>query len=153
MTSYRTTKDVICAKNVRWFRSTYIVQNSSYLETLLLKLQWHTRIYGETFHVNSSANNANYLKFYGQKVKSKEITILVIIREISDSNLETGRYGSKSGVSQIIRESWQHWKIQRLITWLMNLFSIGQWINCVFEYYLALFVVPLVTRCQFLWWL
>ena len=29
----------------------------------------------------------------------------VIIREISDSNLETGREGSKSGVSRIIRAS------------------------------------------------
>ena len=32
---------------------------------------------------------------------------MAIIREISDSNLETGRNGSKSGVSRIIRESWQ----------------------------------------------
>ena len=32
----------------------------------------------------------------------------VNIREISYSNLETGRYGPKSGVSWIIRESWQH---------------------------------------------
>ena len=30
---------------------------------------------------------------------------LAIIREISYSNLETGRYGPKSGVSRIIRES------------------------------------------------
>ena len=35
----------------------------------------------------------------------KKWQTLVIIREISDSNLETGRYGSKSGVSRIIRES------------------------------------------------
>ena len=34
---------------------------------------------------------------------------LAIIREISYSNLETGRYGPKSGVSRIIRESWQYW--------------------------------------------
>ena len=34
---------------------------------------------------------------------------LAIIREISGSNLETaGRYGSKSGVSRIIRKSQQH---------------------------------------------
>ena len=33
---------------------------------------------------------------------------LAIIQVISDSNLETGRYGSKSGVSWIIRESWKH---------------------------------------------
>ena len=39
-----------------------------------------------------------------QTIESKEITILAIIQEISDSNLETGRYGPKSGVSWIIRE-------------------------------------------------
>ena len=80
--------------------------NSSYLATLFLKKrQWHTRIYEETFHVNGSSNNATFFKFYGQKVESTEIATLVIIREISDSNLETRRYGPKSGVSWIIRES------------------------------------------------
>ena len=44
--------------------------NSSHLATLLLKLQWHTTIYGETFHVNSGSNNTKYLKFCGQKVES-----------------------------------------------------------------------------------
>ena len=38
----------------------------------------------------------------------QEIATLAIIQEISDSNLETGRYGPKSGVSWIMRESWQH---------------------------------------------
>ena len=37
----------------------------------------------------------------------KKWQTLAIIREISYSNLETGRYGQKSGVSQIIQESWQ----------------------------------------------
>ena len=44
--------------------------NSSYLATLMLKVQWHTRIYEEMFHVNSSSNKANDLKFYGGKVES-----------------------------------------------------------------------------------
>ena len=35
----------------------------------------------------------------------KKWQTLAITWEISDSNLETGRNGSKSGVSQIIRES------------------------------------------------
>ena len=43
---------------------------SSYLATLQLKLQWQTIIYEETLHVNSSSNNAKYLKFYGGKVES-----------------------------------------------------------------------------------
>ena len=37
----------------------------------------------------------------------KKLQTSAIIREISTSNLETGRKGSKSGVSRIIRESWQ----------------------------------------------
>ena len=32
-----------------------------------------------------------------------------IIRAISDSNLQTGIYSPKCGVSWIIWESWQHW--------------------------------------------
>ena len=59
-------------------------------------------------HVNSSSNNAKYLKFCCWEVESTEIATLTIAREISDSNLEAGRYGPKSGVSQIIQESWQH---------------------------------------------
>ena len=50
------------------------------------------------FHVNSNANNAQYLKFCGRKFESTEVVTLAIIREISDSNLETGRYGPKTGV-------------------------------------------------------
>ena len=30
----------------------------------------HTRIYGETFHVNSSSNDRKHLKFYGWKLES-----------------------------------------------------------------------------------
>ena len=72
MTSYHTTNDIICAKKCSLIPinvySTYL--NSSYLATLLLKLQWHTKICEETFHINSSSNNAKYLKFYGWKVES-----------------------------------------------------------------------------------
>ena len=105
--SYLMTNDVIFAKNVCWFRSTYIA-HKQFIFSQLLKLRWHTRIYEETFHVNSSANNANYLKFYSGKVESTAIATLAIIPEISDSNLETRRYSPKSGVSGIIRKSWQH---------------------------------------------
>ena len=40
--------------------------------TVLLQLQWHTRIYDKTFHVNcnGSSNKAKYLKFFGRKVES-----------------------------------------------------------------------------------
>ena len=53
----------------------------------------------------SSLNNAKYLTFMVGKTSVQEIAVLAIIREISDSNLETGRYGPKFGVSRIIRES------------------------------------------------
>ena len=81
--------------------------NSSYLATLLLKLQWHTRIYEGTFHVNSSSNDTKYLKFYGRKVEStRNSNFGDYPGDISDSNLETGRYGPNFEVSWIIRESW-----------------------------------------------
>ena len=51
----------------------------------------------------------NIWNFMVRKSSLPEIAALAIIWEISDSNLETGRYGPKSGVSRIIRESWQHW--------------------------------------------
>ena len=110
MTSYRTRNDVICAKNARWFRSTNITHKQFIFSTLSLKLQWHTRIYGETFHVTVAQTTQNIWKFMVGKSSLQEIATLAIIREISDSNLETGRYSLKSGVSRIIRESWQHCK-------------------------------------------
>ena len=45
-----------------------------------------------------------------RKSTLQKISILAIIQEISDSDLEIGRYDLKSGVSRIIRESWQHWE-------------------------------------------
>ena len=76
--------------------------NSSYLATLLLKLQWHIRIYDQTFHVNSSLNNAKFLKFYGHKIESTRNSNFDFFSEISDSNLESGRYGPKSKTSPAV---------------------------------------------------
>ena len=58
----------------------------------------------------------NIWNFIVGKSSPQEIVTLVIIREISDPNLETGRYGPNSGVSQIIQESWQHcmWVVMEL---------------------------------------
>ena len=47
----------------------------------------------------------NSLNFIVRKSSLQEIAILVIIPKITDSDLETGRYGPKSRVSRIIRES------------------------------------------------
>ena len=44
-----------------------------------------------------------------------EAATLAIIQEISDSNLETGRYGPKSGVFRVIWESWQQEAANRAI--------------------------------------
>ena len=46
-----------------------------------------------------------------------------IIQEISNSNLETGRYGPKSGLAQIIQESWQHCISLRPHGWHLSLVS------------------------------
>ena len=45
--------------------------------------------------------------FLSQSQFYKKWKTLAIIQEILDSNLETGKNGSKSGVSRIIWESWQ----------------------------------------------
>ena len=81
---------------------------STSFSTLWLKLQWRTRIYGETFRVTVAQTTQNIWKLMVGKSSVQEIATLAIIREISDSNLETGRYSPKSGVFRIIRESWQH---------------------------------------------
>ena len=55
------------------------------------------------------AQTQNIWKFIVGKSSPQEIATLAIIREISESNLETGTYGPKSGVSRIIQKSWQHY--------------------------------------------
>ena len=45
----------------------------------------------------------NIWNFTVRKSSLQEIATLAIIREIPDSNLETGEYGPKSWVSRIIR--------------------------------------------------
>ena len=49
----------------------------------------------------------NIWYFIVGKSSLQEMATLAIILEISDSNLESGRYRPKSGVSGIIQESWQ----------------------------------------------
>ena len=84
------------------------------------------------------------------------------------SNLETGRNGSKSGVSQIIWESWQHcifafWflqksslQIQKPTFYLRSYFLLGcPWEQCPIKKYMYLpgrFVCPIppFSRGQFL---
>ena len=70
----------------------------------------------------------NIWNFMVGKSSPQEIATLAIIGEMSDSNLETGRYGPKSGVSRIIQESWQHWSGKRLL----NSSEIPTWevLNC-----------------------
>ena len=53
-----------------------------------------------------------------RKSSVQEIAILTIIWEILDSNLETGRYGPKSGISRIILESWKHLCVELILNHL-----------------------------------
>ena len=62
----------------------------------------------------------NIWNFMVGKSSLQEIATLAIIGEMSDSNLETGRYGPKSGVCRIIQESWQHWSGKRLLIHLKS---------------------------------
>ena len=69
---------------------------------------YHTEVYEEKFDVESKIAQTTLKKVYWRKVETTtEWQTSVNIREISYSNLETGRYGPKSGVSRIIRESWR----------------------------------------------
>ena len=53
----------------------------------------------------------NIWNFMVRKSSLQEIATLVIIQVKSDSNLETGRYSPKLGVSRVVQESWQQWKV------------------------------------------
>ena len=52
-----------------------------------------------------TTQNIEILQSILQFYSLQEIATLVNILEISDSNLETGRYGPKPGVFRIIQES------------------------------------------------
>ena len=63
--------------------------------TLLLILQWHTRVCEETFDVNikiaqTKQNSWNFIVGKSSLLKKRQTSM--IIQEISYSNLETGRY-------------------------------------------------------------
>ena len=52
--------------------------------------------------LTAAQTTQNISNFMIGKLSLQEITSLAIIRKISDSNLESGRYSSNSGVSPII---------------------------------------------------
>ena len=65
---------------------------------------WRKRFDGNGMIAQTTQNIWNFIV---RKIRIyKKWQTWAIIWEISDSNLKTGRNGSKSGVSQIIRESW-----------------------------------------------
>jgi len=69
----------------------------------LLILQWHTGVCAETPDVNSKIAQTmqNIRNFIVRKLNLQETAnFMAILWEISDSNLETGRNSSKSGVSR-----------------------------------------------------
>ena len=103
----------------------------------IIILQWHTAVYEETFDVNISMaqtmpNSWHFI--VGKSSLLKKWQTLAIIQEISFSNLETGRYGQKPGVSQIIQESWQHSLSALLVqipvqydTWVLTIQRASSW--------------------------
>ena len=130
--------DVIVQKNTHWpsrhkFAITqnawkrccwhcYIWADWFFFLPITLLLQWHVRVYKETFSVNIKIaqtmqniwNSACEQRVWLFEILLSESLLKKwqtsgIIWEISYSNLETRRYGPKSGVSLIIQESWQHW--------------------------------------------
>ena len=81
----------------------------------------------ETFDVNSKIAQKKRKVFEWNSLPEsrfyKKWQTSAIIWEISDSNLETGRNGSKSGVSRIIPESWQPCNMSE--GWLRNVSDIS----------------------------
>ena len=51
--------------------------------------------------LTAAQTTQNISNFMVRKSSLQEITSLAIIRKISDANLESGRYSSKSGVSPL----------------------------------------------------
>ena len=74
----------------------------------MLKLQWHTRIYDETFHVDSSSNNVKYLKFMVGKSSLQEIATLAIMGRYQSLIWRLGDIRSKIW-NLPDYSSWQHW--------------------------------------------
>ena len=128
--------DIICVKKYSLTRSSQIYDDTKCVKKTLLALlhlswlvhflpvtlllQWHVRVYKETFSVNikiaQTMQNSLWTKslaiwnfIVGKSSLLKKWQTLGIIWEISYSNLETRRYSPKSGVFRIIQESWQHW--------------------------------------------
>ena len=72
-------------------------------------IKWHTGVYEEMFNINSKIlKQSRIVEIFLFTWSRLKWQTLAIIQEISSSNLETGRYGPKTGVSWIIQESWQH---------------------------------------------
>ena len=76
-----------------------------------LLLQWHTRVYEETFDVNSkiAQTNAKYLKFHCQKVEYlRNGNLQRLSKRFQTLNWRLVDTVQIAGVSWIVWESWQH---------------------------------------------
>ena len=139
MMSYRTTNDVTWAKNARWFRSTYIAPKQFIFSHIIAYITVeYQKLWGNVM-LTVTQTRQNIWHFMVVKSSPQEIATLVIIREISDSNLETVRYGPKSGVSQIIQESWQRRWSQRCLNFLVILECISlSYVEYEYDHYYSL---------------
>ena len=75
--------------------------------TLLLILQWHTGGFWEKVWCKQLKQCKIFEILLSESQVYKKWQTSAIFLEISNSYLESGRYGPKSGISWIIRDSWQ----------------------------------------------
>ena len=131
--------DVTWAKNARWFWSTYIAPKQFiFSHSIAYITVEYQKLWGNVMLMVTQTRQ-NIWHFMVVKSSPQEIATLAIIREISDSNLETVRYGPKSGVSQIIQESWQRRWSQRCLNFLVILECISlNYVEYEYDHYYSL---------------
>ena len=82
----------------------------------------------------TTQNSWNFI--VGKSSLLKKWQISAIIREIQTLSSETGRYGpKKSGVSRIIRKSWQHCTFPCLSSCYICIWAFSYWQSIEFFFY------------------
>ena len=95
-------------QNARWFRSMYIEYKQFIFSLIVAYYSGMPEFMRKHSMLTVAQTMQNIWHLMVGKSSLQEIATLAIIQEKTDSDLETGRYGPKSGVSWIMQESWQH---------------------------------------------
>ena len=84
-----------------------------------------TRIYDKMFHVNSSLNNANHLKFYGRKVESTRNKKIVILSTSTSTQIPNEKTSKKKNDinKQHSKQANRQGKLRKFTKCLLNRFS------------------------------